>query len=661
MSDLVPTDTWIKTVSGRWSIALNWSDGVPIPGENVVIAPVAPELIAFNISSFGIGALTLEGATLQLNAGCLTVNGGATLDAATIEGSQSLILSGTSTVTRVTVGGSAELRNRGVVTQSGGTLTIGDSSTSQAEVVNLAGATWIDADDSAMTATGGYGFANFGDFKDSDGSGATAITAYFKSTGTVTVAVGGTLAFAAPGAQTRLSGTIDGGGTVEYGEKALAMLGALTVVATNQNNLGVANLTGTQVLTGAQTIENLGQWNFYGDVSLQASAAQSAEIQFISSASAVVAKTGGAGVSAIDASANIEGGVNVAIGTLEFAGATSVFSGDIYGAGTFEIAAGNAQFDPGDLTTESISVARFLLSGGTSDIIGSVTDSGAFEGDAGATLAISGALTLTGAADLAGLDVVSGGADVIGELVVGSAATVSGAIIGGAAQLFDTGFVTQSGGNLTLSGDVPSPTDAAPLTIDSGGVWAIADASGIALGAGSYAPIDIGYSGTSGLLEKTGAGVSTISPVVFNNSSDVAANGGVIYEGVEADSGTLDLHNLVTGAGSDNIVGAATLEFDNAVAAGQTVSFFGVGGALELDDAPAFAGSITGFDTIGSGDALLILANGYQYSGATETATAATLAFSNGASTFSLTLSGDYQGGIFAAQTLASGQIKMTF
>jgi fibronectin-binding autotransporter adhesin len=659
MSDLVPTDTWIKTVSGRWSIALNWSDGVPISGENLVIAPVSPELIAFNIANFGIGALTLEGATLQLNAGSLTANGGATLDSATIEGSQSLIVSGASTVTRVTVGGSAELRNRGVVTQSGGTLAIGDTSTSQAEVVNLAGATWIDADNSAMTATGGYGFANFGDFEDSDGSGATAISAYFKSTGTVTVAVGGALVFAASGAQTRLSGTIDGGGTVEYGENALAMLGALTVIGTNQNNLGVANLTGTQVLSGAQTIENLGQWNFYGDVSLQASAAQSADIQFNSSASAVVAKTGGVGVSAIDASANIAGGVNVETGTLDFAGSTSAFSGDIYGAGTFEIAAGNAQFEPADLTTESISVARFLLSGGTSDIIGRVTDSGAFEGDSGATLTISGALTLTGAADLAGLDVLSGGADVIGELVVGSTASVSGANIGGAAQLLDTGFVTQSGGNLTLSGEVPSPTDAAPLTIDSGGVWDIADASGIALGT-AFSSIDIGYSGSLGLLDKTGAGVSTIAPVVFNNSFDVAANGGVTYEGVEAEAGTLDLQNVVTGAGSDNIVGGATLEFDNAVAAGQTVSFFGAGGALELTDAPAFAGAITGFDTAGSSDALLILANGYHYSGATETATAATLAFSNGASAFSLTLTGDYQGGSFAAQTLASGQIKIT-
>ena len=685
MTTSIPADAWIKKVSGRWSIAANWSGGVPGFRQDVVIAPATAETVTFDIPNFGIGALTLQSATLNLTGGALTVNRGATLTTAALTGSHSLILGGTSTVNGLTVGAGASLRNRGVVTQLGG-VAIGDSATSNAGVVNLAGATWNDANDGAIsTIGGGYGFVNFGLFEASDATGAASISARFVSTGSVavapgaqlifsgafdstgsiSVAAGGVLFCAAEGSQTQLSGTANGGGIIEYTAGDVATLGALTVTATNQNNLGTVNQVGTLTLNGAQTINDVGQWNLDGDVSMLVGAGDSATVEFVVySIGSILAKTAGTGVSTIGASVDVIGGVNVETGTLQFEGATDTFSGAISGAGTFEIAMGAAGLVyassyPAD--PEVISVAHFVLSGGTAALSGAVTDSGAFEGTSGATLSLVGELTLTGTADLAGLDVVSGKSGYIGQLIVASATTLSGATVGGAAQLFDASVVTQSGGDLTLSGDVASPTDAAPLTIDAGGVWDITDASGIGLSAGSYASIDVGYGGTSGLFEKTGAGVSVISPVVLNNSSNVTTSGGVIYEGLEAAAGTLDLHNVVGGTGSDNIVGAATLEFDNSVLAGQTVSFFGASSTLDLNDAPAFAGTITGFDTTGSADTLLINAGTYNYAGASETATAATLAFSNGASTFSLTLTGDYQGGNFTASPLGNGQIKITY
>ena len=77
----VLTDTWNKKVSPRWSVAGNWSGGVPVKGENVVIAPATALTVTFNVASLAVGALTLEGGTLNLTGGTLTVSTGATLKA----------------------------------------------------------------------------------------------------------------------------------------------------------------------------------------------------------------------------------------------------------------------------------------------------------------------------------------------------------------------------------------------------------------------------------------------------------------------------------------------------------------------------------------------------------------------------------------------------
>jgi len=654
MTVSIATDTWKRKSSGLWSVAGNWSGGVPRKGVNVVIAPVAAETVTFNISGLAIGALTLQGATLNLTGGALTASAGATLKTATLTGSHALNINGASSVTGLTVAGTASLSNQGVVTQSGGQVAIGDGAASKAQIVNLAGATWIDADNSAISATGGLGFLNNGVFKASAATGATAITANFVSTGTVTVAVGGAMVFSPVGAQTDLSGAFDGGGAIEYGPSDIATLGALTVTATNQINQGTVNQVGALTLLGAQTIQNLGHWNLDGDVSMLAGAGANPANEFISTG--VFAKTAGTGVSVVAASVDIVGGLNVATGTLDFTAALNGFAGAISGAGTFEIASGTAQFQPGVSNTEAISVAHFLLAGGTADIIGAVTDSGAFQSNAGATLALTGGyLNLTGATSFAGLN-VSGS----GELIVASAATVSGMTIAGATEVFATGAVTQSGGNVSLAETVLM--SGSNLTLAQGGVWNIADASGIGLATASGGSIAIGYGGTNALFEKSGAGVSTIAPFVLNNSSNVATSSGVAYEGIEAAAGTLDLQNGVAGTGADNIVGAATLQFDNAVAAGQTVSFFGAGGALVINDIKDFKATIAGFDTVGSADALLI---GGQWLNPvvtdTATATSATLTIASGGATYTLTLAGDYQGGAFSAQSLANGNLKITY
>jgi hypothetical protein len=64
--------------------------------------------------------------------------------------------------------------------------------------------------------------------------------------------------------------------------------------------------------------------------------------------------------------------------------------------------------------------------------------------------------------------------------------------------------------------------------------------------------------------------VSAIAPAVTNTGT------------IEVTAATLDLQGAVAGKGTDEISGASTLEFDSTVAAGQTLSFTGSGGTLDL-------------------------------------------------------------------------------
>jgi hypothetical protein len=131
---------------------------------------------------------------------------------------------------------------------------------------------------------------------------------------------------------------------------------------------------------------------------------------------------------------------------------------------------------------------------------------------------------------------------------------------------------------------------------------------------------------------------------------------------IEVTTATLDVRGTVAGTGSDKIFGASTLKFDSTVAAGQTISFAGGGGALDLSAPQGFAGKISGFDTVGANDAIEV-ASPWIFSGFTENAggTQGTLGFANGASRLSLTLLGDYNPVDFAHQTLANGSTLITY
>ncbi len=172
------------------------------------------------------------------------------------------------------------------------------------------------------------------------------------------------------------------------------------------------------------------------------------------------------------------------------------------------------------------------------------------------------------------------------------------------------------------------------------------DNSGIGLGASTASHID-----NAGLFEKTGGtATSAIAPAVTNTGT------------IEVTAATLDVQGAVTGTGADKISGASTLEFDSTVAAGQSVSFSGKGGALDLATPQGFAGMISGFDTVGSNDTIEV-GGPWVFTGFTENSggTEGTLGFMNGSSTLTLTLVGDYNPANFAHQSGPHGSTLITY
>ncbi len=352
-------------------------------------------------------------------------------------------------------------------------------------------------------------------------------------------------------------------------------------------------------------------------------------------------KTGGTGTSVIAPAFSETGAgtVTVASGTLVFSGLSNSFAGAITGSGTLQLAGGSNSINSG----ATLSVAGLSISGsGTSVTLGeNLTYAGAFSEAAGDTFVLSGGNLLLNGAN----DAFSGGTvDGSNFLYTEGTTAVSGLTIGGAVEWENTSAVNQSGGNVTLGDNIP--TDEAILYNTPKATYDILDGSGIGLGASTAS-----YVKNGGLLEKTGGiATSVIAPAVTNNGT------------IEVAAATLDLEGAVTGTGTDDISGASTLEFDSTVATGQTVSFTGSAGALDLGDPQGFSGKISGFDTVGANDTLEV-AGPWVFSGFTENAggTQGALAFANGASRISLTLLGDYVAANFTHQTLATGGTTITY
>ena len=163
--------------------------------------------------SFSEGA----GDTLVLSGGDLLLSGAAaTFAGGTVDGSNILFTEGTTTVTGLTIGGTVEWENTKAVTQSGGSVTIGDASGDKAVLFNTLKATYDILDDSGigLGASTASNIKNAGLFEKTGGTGVSTIVPSVTNSGTIE-ATAGTLDFKGAISGTGAD-TISGASTLQF-------------------------------------------------------------------------------------------------------------------------------------------------------------------------------------------------------------------------------------------------------------------------------------------------------------------------------------------------------------------------------------------------------------------------------------------------------------
>ncbi len=198
--------------------------------------------------SFSEGA----GDTFVLSGGHLLLSGAATFAGGTVDGSKLLETEGTTTVSGLTIGGTVEWENTKALTQSGGTVTIGDSSGDKAILDNTATGTYDIADNSGITrgSSTASDIKNAGLFEKTGGTVTSTIAPAVTNTGTIEVTAG-TLDLT--GAVTgKGKDTISGASTLEFGA------GVSTAATLGDQDIG---------FTGGGTLHLLKPTSFYGEIS----------------------------------------------------------------------------------------------------------------------------------------------------------------------------------------------------------------------------------------------------------------------------------------------------------------------------------------------------------------------------------------------------------
>ena len=215
--------------------------------------------------SFSEGA----GDTFVLSGGNLLLNGADTFSGGTVDGSNSLETEGTTKVSGLTIGGTAEWENTTTVTQSGGTGTIDDATGVEPFLDNMSTGTYDIADNSGITlgsSTASF-IVNAGLLEKMGGTSTSVIAPAVTNTGTLEVTAG-TLDF--QGAVTGTgTDTISGASTLEFDS---AVSSSTTVGSQNiRFTGGTLDLTDPTSFYGevsgfaaGDTVELLGSWAFSG-------------------------------------------------------------------------------------------------------------------------------------------------------------------------------------------------------------------------------------------------------------------------------------------------------------------------------------------------------------------------------------------------------------
>ena len=685
--------------TGSWNIVSNWTpQEIPGVSNDVYIVATGTNVVN-STSANSAGTLTLSAtSTLVIsssfqvesamtNGGLVTVNDGSTLTlSGTINNAGTIALDSTGDVTALIIAGDVSLSGSGIVelnsifttiasNGSPATLTntstisgTGDFGDSDLTLDNGQGGV-IDADGSAglYLYTGANTITNAGTLEAINGS-LLSIQSDVSNSGGVIEAIGS-------GSSVSVSTAIEGGTLSTSGNSVIVAEGATFA---NLTNTGIVTVNDGSTLTLSGTINNAGTIALdstgdvtaliiAGDVSLSGSGIVELNSIFTTIASngspatltntSTISGTGDFGDSDLTLD-NGQGGVIDADGSAGlylYTGANTITN-----AGTLEAINGSL------LSIQS----NVSNSGGVIEAIGSGSSVSVSTAIEGGTLSTSGnSVIVAEGATFANL--TNTGIVTVND---GSTLTLSGTINNaGTIALDSTGDVTALiiAGDVSLSGSGIVELNSIFTTIASNGSPATLTNTSTISGTGDFGDSDltldngqggvIDADGSAGLYLYTGANTITnagtleaINGSLLSIQSNVSNSGGVI----EADSATVDVTGVVTGAGSAVISGAGIIEF-GAGSAENTSFAAGATGTLVLDQVAVFTGTIFGFAV---GDEIDLASVVYTGSGSATLATGNKLEVSEGGQTYVLQLdpSATYTDAAFVLTPDANGDTDVS-
>jgi len=214
------------------------------------------------------------GSTFVLSGGHLLLTGAATFAGGTVvDGSHMHILytTGTTTVSGLTIGGTVQWQNTNALSESGGSVTLGDASGDEAMLWNTKNATYDLLDDSGigLGASTASNIKNAGLFEKTGGTGVSTIAPNVANTGTIDVK-SGTLDFGG-GISGTGSDIISGAATLEFdatvaADQTVNFIGAGGELALSDPAAFAGQISGfdTAGAGSNDTIEVAGPWVFTG-------------------------------------------------------------------------------------------------------------------------------------------------------------------------------------------------------------------------------------------------------------------------------------------------------------------------------------------------------------------------------------------------------------
>jgi hypothetical protein len=537
------SNTIANTVSGAGTLAL--------AGGNTTLKTGAALSVA-NWSISGATFVTLgealtykgnfsegAGATLALSAGGLTLLGATIFSGAAVNGAYALSLQGATSISRLAIGGTVAVTNSATVTQSGGTVKVGDGTTAAATLAN--NGTWAIADDSGVTrgASAASSLISAGTFEKTGGAGVSTIAVSFNGAGKLAVA-SGTLSFAGP--SNTFSNAISGAGAMQFSAGATTLASGASLSVANLSEMGLGTL-----VTLAENLAYAKTFTQGSGTTLSVSSGETLTLTGTSTWAGTVSGAGALVMSGGGPATIASGGkFSVAKWSISGTGTTATLNDSLAYSGPFTLGVGAAV---------AISAGDVFALAGTTTLAGAVTGSGAFSISGGAaSLSAAAKITalrwsITGATTAVNFN---GNDSYSGVLTLGAGAT---ATVASKDTLQLTGTSNISGtiagaGTLTLGGGAASFLSGAAVTVAN---WSLLMSGATSIGEN---------------LSYGGAFTTAATPTLGVASGDTfTLTGSAALSGLVGGSGTLAL----SGATS-TIAGGAALNIANWSVAGGTTT-----------------------------------------------------------------------------------------